>query len=84
MRIASEDASFGFPERPRGIPPSYAAARMALPAAIATELALTGRILDAAGALELGIVSAVHPADELMPRALELAGQDRRRARARP
>ena len=51
MRIASEDASFGFPERPRGIPPSYAAARMALPAAVATELTLTGRTLDAAAAL---------------------------------
>ena len=75
MRIASEDASFGFPERPRGIPPSYAAARMALPAAVATELVLTGRTLDAAGASKLGIVSAVHPADELMPRALELAGR---------
>ena len=75
MRIASEDASFGFPERPLGIPPSYAAARMALPAAVATELALTGRTLDAAAALDLGIVSAVHPADELMPRALELAGR---------
>ena len=75
MRIASEDASFGFPERPRGIPPSYAAARMALPAAVATELVLTGRTLDAAGASKLGIVSAVHPADELMSRALELAGR---------
>lgn len=75
MRIASEDASFGFPERPRGIPPSYAAARMALPAAIATELVLTGRTLDAEAALKMGIVSAVHGADELMPRALELAGR---------
>lgn len=75
LRIASEDASFGFPERPRGIPPSYAAARVALPAAIATELALTGRTLDADAALKLGLVGTVHPAEELMPRALELAGR---------
>ncbi|CAN5524571.1 enoyl-CoA hydratase [soil metagenome] len=75
LRIASEDASFGFPERPQGIPPSYAAARMALPTAVATELVLTGRTMDAFGALKLGIVSAVHSADELMPRALELAGR---------
>ena len=47
LRLASEDASFGFPERPRGIPPSYAAARTALPAAVAAELTLTGRTLDA-------------------------------------
>ncbi|MDP9188719.1 MAG: enoyl-CoA hydratase/isomerase family protein [Actinomycetota bacterium] len=75
LRLASEDASFGFPERPKGIPPSYAAARVALPASVATELTLTGRILDAFGALKLGVVGAVHAADQLMPRALELAGR---------
>jgi enoyl-CoA hydratase len=75
LRIASEDASFGFPELPRGIPPSYAAARAALPLPLAAELTLTGRLLDAFGALRMGIVEAVHPADELMPRALELAGR---------
>ena len=75
LRLASEDATFGFPELPRGIPPSYAAARAALPAAIAAELTLTGRLLDAFGALKMGIVSAVHPPDELIPRSLELAGR---------
>src|SRR5262245_44489883 len=53
LRIAGESASFGFPELPRGIPPSYASARAALPAAIAAELTLTGRTLDAATALRL-------------------------------
>jgi enoyl-CoA hydratase/carnithine racemase len=75
MRLAAEDASFGFPELPREIPPSYAAARAALPAPVAAELTLTGRLLDAAGALRIGIVGAVHPAAELMPRAMELAGR---------
>jgi enoyl-CoA hydratase/carnithine racemase len=75
LRLAAEDASFGFPELPRGIPPSYAAARAALPAPIAAELTLTGRLLDAPGALRIGIVGAVYPADELMPRAVELAGR---------
>ena len=75
LRLASEDASFGFPELPRGIPPSYAAARAALPAHIATELTLTGRILDAFTAFKFGIVGAVHGAEELMPRALELSGR---------
>jgi enoyl-CoA hydratase/carnithine racemase len=73
LRLASENASFGFPELPRGIPPSYAAARAALPASVAAELTLTGRSLDAFGALKLGIVSAVHNPEQLMPRALELA-----------
>jgi enoyl-CoA hydratase/carnithine racemase len=75
LRLAAEEASFGFPELPRGIPPSYAAARAALPAPFAAELTLTGRLLDAAGALRMGIVGAVYPADELMPRAVELAGR---------
>ena len=75
LRIASETASFGFPELPQGIPPSYAAARAALPLPVAAELTLTGRLLDAFGAMRVGIVEAVHPADELMARALDLAGR---------
>ena len=76
LRLAAEDASFGFPELPRGIPPSYAAARAALPAparrrAHADRPAARRR----SGALRMGIVGAVHPADELMPRAVELAGR---------
>jgi enoyl-CoA hydratase len=75
LRLAAEEASFGFPELPRGIPPSYASVRAQLPPNVATELALTGRMLDAATALRFGVVNAVHGADELMPRALELAGR---------
>jgi enoyl-CoA hydratase/carnithine racemase len=75
LRLAGRAATFGYPELPRGIPPSYAAARAALPPHIAAELALTGRIVDAEGALRLGIVSAVHPDGELTARAVELAGR---------
>ena len=75
LRICSDRATFGYPELPRGIPPAYAATRAALPANVAAELTLTGRILDSFGALRLGIVSAVHPAELLMPKALELAGR---------
>jgi enoyl-CoA hydratase/carnithine racemase len=75
LRLASETATFGFPELPRGIPPSYAAARAALPASVAAELTLTGRLLDASAALKAGIVSAVHPAEQLIARSLELAGR---------
>jgi hypothetical protein len=44
IRIGSAEARFGFGELPRGIPPSYAAARAALPAAVARELCLTGLV----------------------------------------
>jgi enoyl-CoA hydratase/carnithine racemase len=73
LRVASETASFGFPELPRGIPPSYAAARAALPAQLARELCLTGRLLDAREALDLGVVSEL--ADPVLERTLELAGR---------
>jgi 3-hydroxypropionyl-coenzyme A dehydratase len=73
MRVASESARFGFPELPAGIPPAYAAARAALDAGLARELCLTGRMLDAGEALARGVVNAVHPDAELLPRALELA-----------
>lgn len=75
LRLAAESAGFGFPELPQGIPPSYAAARATLPAAVAAELTLTGRTLDAATALRLGVVNSVHDDEQLMPRALELAGR---------
>jgi enoyl-CoA hydratase/carnithine racemase len=74
LRIASEAARLGFSEPP-GVPPSYAAARAALPAALARELTLTGRIVHAGEAADLGMVSEVVTPEALLPRALELAQQ---------
>ena len=73
LRLASETARFGFAELPRGIPPSYAAARAALAEPLARELCLTGRLLDAREALDCGLASEVLAPDELLPRALEIA-----------
>src|SRR3954466_6651326 len=73
VRLASAEARFGFGELPRGVPPSYASARAALPASVARELALTGRIVQSAEAAELGIVSDAVEPGALMPRAVELA-----------
>jgi enoyl-CoA hydratase/carnithine racemase len=72
LRVASPTALFGYPELPRGIPPSYAAARAVLPATVAQELCLTGRIVKAPEALKLGIVREVAQGD-VVARALELA-----------
>ena len=72
LRLASAKASFGYPELPRGIPPSYAAARAVLPATVAQELCLTGRIVQAQEAQRMGIVREV-TAGEVLPRAIDLA-----------
>jgi enoyl-CoA hydratase len=72
LRVASATAQFGYPELPRGIPPSYAAARAVLPATVAKELCLTGRVVDAAEAQRLGIVREVAPGD-VVERAMATA-----------
>jgi 3-hydroxypropionyl-coenzyme A dehydratase len=73
IRIGAPSARFGFGELPRGVPPSYASARAALPAAVARELALSGRMVHAEEAVELGVMSELVEPEALMPRALELA-----------
>lgn len=72
LRVAGAGATFGYPELPQGIPPSYAAARAVLPATVAQELCLTGRVVRAPEAKRLGIVREVASGD-VVPRALELA-----------
>jgi enoyl-CoA hydratase/carnithine racemase len=71
LRVAGTAATFGYPELPRGIPPSYAAARATLPATVAQELCLTGRIVQAPEAQKLGIVREVVSAN-VVARSIEL------------
>ena len=74
LRIAARAATFGYPELPRGIPPSYAAARAVLPATVAQDLCLTGRIVSADEAHRLGIVREVMSAGgDVAGRGFELA-----------
>src|SRR3954447_7410668 len=73
LRLASESATFGFSQVRRGIPPSYAAARAVLAPALARELCLTGRMLDAREALAGGPVSSVVSDEELLARARAMA-----------
>ena len=73
LRVAAHSATFGYPELPIGIPPSYASARAALSPAVARELCLTGRVIDADEALRLGVANEVCADDVLIRRSIEVA-----------
>jgi enoyl-CoA hydratase len=73
VRLAAESATFGYAEVALGIPASYAAARAALAPAVARDLCLSGRVLEADEAVRLGVVSDVWPDDALIDAALERA-----------
>jgi len=75
IRVAAESATFGYPELPIGIPPSYAATRATIGPAAARELCLTGRVIGAEEALRLGVVTEVFPDDEFRRQALGLANR---------
>ena len=76
IRLASEKAKFGQPEVGLGITPGFGGTQR-LPRIVgvskAMELILTARVIGAAEAKEIGLVSAVCPPEELMERAMELA-----------
>lgn len=72
LRIASDNARFGQPEVNLGLIPGYGGTqRLAelIGKGRALELLLTGNMIDAATALEYGLVNAVVPQDELMATA---------------
>ena len=76
LRVAADIAKFGQPELGLGIIPA-AGGTQRLPRVVglgrAKYLILTGEIIDAARALEIGLVSAVVPAAELEATARDLA-----------
>ncbi|MDP2959495.1 MAG: enoyl-CoA hydratase-related protein [Longimicrobiales bacterium] len=75
MRIASDNARFGLPEVGLGIIPGYGGTiRLSRLVGLgrAVELTLTGEMIGAERALEMGLVSAVVPRAELLEKAKEL------------
>jgi enoyl-CoA hydratase len=78
IRVASDAARFGQPELTLGIIPG-AGATQRLPRIVgmgrAKHLVLTGEIIDAQRALEMGLVTAVASPEELMPRARDIAAR---------
>jgi enoyl-CoA hydratase len=76
IRYASEQAKFGQPEINLAVIPGWGGTQRlarAVGPALAKDLILTGRTIDAAEALRIGLVSAVYPHGELLERVLETA-----------
>lgn len=72
LRIASESAKFGQPEVKLGITPGYGGTQRLprlVPKAIALELILTGRVIDAQEAQRIGLVNRVVAAADLLREA---------------
>ena len=74
--VAADHATFGLPEAKRGL---FAAAGGLLrlpkriPLAVATEISITGDPIDAARALQLGLVNRVVPGPQVLDEAIALA-----------
>lgn len=72
LRIASDNAKFGQPEVKLGLAPGYGGTQR-LPRLVgkgrAIDLIITGRMIDAAEALQMGLVNKVVPPDQVLDEA---------------
>ncbi len=78
IRIASENAKFGFPEPKVGMFPGGGGTQRLprlIPRGIASEMILAGRQLNAEEALHFGLVNKVVPLSDLIAAAQEMAGK---------
>ncbi len=78
IRLASEKARLGQPEVNLGIIPGYGGTQRLsrlVGRGKAMQLILTGDMIDAREAFRVGLVDEVYPPEELMAKALEMAGK---------
>jgi len=78
MRIASDNAKFGQPEVSLGVTPGYAGTQrltQLIGRTKASELLLTGSMIGAEEALNLGLVNYVVPQEELLAKSMALLGK---------
>lgn len=73
IRIAARGASFAHPEVKFGAPVFYTTLKEIVGGGIARELCLTGRRIDAAEALRIGLVNQLVPRGWLLAMARDLA-----------
>lgn len=78
LRLAGEGAKFGLPEVTLGLLPGFGGTQRLLRLAgraATLDLALSGAMIDAQRALQIGLVTRVHPADALEAATFALAEQ---------
>ena len=78
LRVASDNATFGLPEaKVASIPAVLGLHRLlkAIPSAHAMKIALTGESIQATKALDIGLISDMFSAQDLMPETLKIAQQ---------
>ncbi|MDA1349139.1 MAG: enoyl-CoA hydratase/isomerase family protein [Chloroflexi bacterium] len=78
IRIASDDARFGFPETAVGMTVTTAGTKLLshlVGLGKAKELVFTGEFIDAEEAARIGLVNRVVPGDRLMDEAIAMAGK---------
>lgn len=77
VALAGESATFSFKEASVGLMPGYGIVRGpdVLGRPWTRYLAMTGRVVDASRAREMGLVQEVHPDDQLLDQALRLADE---------
>lgn len=73
--IASREARFGLPEVKRGLFAAGGGTQIGtrIPLAIALEMTLSGELIDASRAYDIGLVNAVVPPADVLARAVEMA-----------
>ncbi|MCL2565035.1 MAG: enoyl-CoA hydratase-related protein [Defluviitaleaceae bacterium] len=83
IRLAAENATFALPEVTLGICPGWGGTqRLArlIGTGLAAELMFSAKRIDAAKALEIGLINSIHPADSLMEAAADLVSKIGRNA----
>jgi len=75
--VAADHATFSLPESKVGVLPDAGSVRLPrlIPTALANEVMLAGRILTASECLDLGLINATAPANQLIVIARELAAR---------
>jgi len=83
IRLAAENASFALPEVTLGICPGWGGTQRLvrlIGQGYASELMFSAKRIDAAKALEIGLVNALHPGENLMEAAMDLMSKIGRNA----